>query len=283
MAYGVNAPFGLRPLSSIDGGSWTEKTNEYFIYADAAGTTTYGTSIFNGDPVVFNPINAQAGTIARYLPDYTDGAPSTFSALPIVGVFQSCEYTNTTGNLVLSPYWPASTQVQAGSKIKAYVLDDPSTIFDVQVSTFTDANAEAFVSNPVFPNTNATANLNGSFGSNFALNIGGGTNFDTITKNGGAVTEENPLLGYANNPADGNTRTGQSGFYLDVQTNTGGDPTHDYNKTIATLPLKAIGFTLNPKNKPRLGKTMETTPFLNVRVLINNHYYKAGTPGTTLA
>jgi len=277
MAYGVNAPFGLRPLSSIDGGSWTEKTNEYFIYADAAGTTTYETSIFNGDPVVFNPINAQAGTIARYLPNYADGTPSTFSDLPIVGVFQSCEYTNTTGNLVLSPYWPASTQVQAGSKIKAYVLDDPSTIFDVQVSTSINANGDAFVSNPVFPNTNATADLNGSFGSNFALNIGGGTNFNTVQVGGVANI-------YANNPADGNTRTGQSGFYLDVQTNTGGDVTHDYNKTTATLPLKAIGFTLNPKNKPRLAnQTMETTPFLNVRVLINNHYYKAGTVGTTLA
>ena len=31
MAYGVNAPFGLRPLCSINGGSWTEKTNEYNI------------------------------------------------------------------------------------------------------------------------------------------------------------------------------------------------------------------------------------------------------------
>jgi len=277
MAYGVNAPFGLRPISSINGGSWTEKTNEYFIYADATGTTTYEISIFNGDPVVFNPTNAQAGTIARYLPNYTDGTPSTFSALPIVGVFQSCEYINTTGNLVLSPYWPANTQVQAGSKIKAYVLDDPSTIFDVQVSTSTNANGNAFVSDPVFPNTNGEANLNGSFGSNFALNIGGGTNFDTVQVGGVANI-------YANNPAGGDTRTGQSGFYLDVQTNTGGDATHDYNKTTATLPLKAIGFTLSPKNKPRLvGQTMETTPFLNVRVLINNHYYKAGTPGTTLA
>ena len=278
MAYGVNAPFGLRPLSSIDGGSWTEKTNEYFIYADADGTTTYGTSIFNGDPVVFNPSNAQAGTIARYLPAYADGTPSTFSALPIVGVFQSCEYINTTGNLVLSPYWPANTQVQAGSKIKAYVLDDPSTIFDVQVSTSIDADNNKFVANPVFPNTNANGGgLNGSFGSNFALNIGGGTNFDTVQVGGVANI-------YANNPAGGDTRTGQSGFYLDVQTNTGGDATHDYNKTTATLPLKAIGFTLSPKNKPRLvGQTMESTPFLNVRVLINNHYYKAGTLGTTLA
>ena len=46
MAYGVNAPFGLRPISSINGGSWTEKVNEYFISASADGVTTYASNIF---------------------------------------------------------------------------------------------------------------------------------------------------------------------------------------------------------------------------------------------
>lgn len=53
MAYGVNAPFGLRPSSSINGGSWTEKVNEYFISASADGNTTYASNIFTGDPVIF--------------------------------------------------------------------------------------------------------------------------------------------------------------------------------------------------------------------------------------
>jgi hypothetical protein len=46
MAYGVNAPFGLQPISSISGGSWTEKVNEYYIYASADGATTYGDIYF---------------------------------------------------------------------------------------------------------------------------------------------------------------------------------------------------------------------------------------------
>ena len=284
MAYGVNAPFGLRPISSINGGSWTEKTNEYFIHASTDGTTTYASSIFTGDPVVFNPALANVGTISVYLPDFTDAAPSTFSDLPILGVFQGCEYTDATGKLVQSPYWPASTIVQAGTKIKAFVLDDPNTIFDIQISTSKDANLNAFVSRPYLPVTNSTPANVGSFGSNFALNIGGGTNFNTITKNGGAFDPKtNPYLGYKNNPASGDARTGQSAFYLDASTSNVLNNDHDYVKTTETLPLKAIGYTLDPKNTANSKLTLETTPFLNVRVMINNHYYKAGTVGTTLA
>lgn len=276
MAYGVNAPFGLRPISSINGGSWTEKTNEYYISASADGATTYASNIFTGDPVVFNPAVADAGTISVYLPNFTDAAPSTFSTLPILGVFQGCEYTDATGKLVQSPYWPASTRVQAGTKIKAFVLDDPNTVFDIQISTSKDANANAFVSRPYLPVTNDTEANVGSFGSNFALNIGGGTNFDTIQIDGKAAN-------YANNPTSGNTRTGQSAFYLDASTSTALNNDHDYVKTTATLPLKAIGYTLDPENTADSRLTLETTPFLNVRVMINNHYYKAGTVGTTLA
>ncbi len=276
MAYGVNAPFGLRPISSINGGSWTEKTNEYFIHASADGTTTYASNIFTGDPVVFNPAVADVGTISVYLPNFADATPSTFSDLPILGVFQGCEYTDATGKLVQSPYWPASTRVQAGTKIKAFVLDDPNTVFDIQISTSKDAADNVFVSKPYLPVTNTTNANAGSFGSNFALNFGGGTNFDTIEIN-------QSVANYANNPASGNTRTGQSAFYLDASTSTALNNDHDYVKTTATLPLKAIGYTLDPENTADSRLTLETTPFLNVRVMINNHYYKAGTVGTTLA
>src|SRR5271156_5455699 len=122
MAYGTNAPFGLRPISSINGGSWTEKVNEYYIYASADGATTYASSIYTGDPVVWNPTLANAGTIAVYLPDRTVATPGTYSALPILGVFMGCEYLSTvtgTNNLIKSAYWPASTAVIPGTFIKA--------------------------------------------------------------------------------------------------------------------------------------------------------------------
>lgn len=285
MAYGVNAPFGLRPISSITGGSWTEKVNEYYIYASADGTTTYGTSIFTDDPVVFTPTRADIavnpyGFITRYLPAFSDGTPSTFSALPLLGTFQGCQYTLPNGTLIKSPYWAGGTVVQAGSTIKCWVLDDPNVVFDVQVSTHVNGTGNAFVGTPTFPNLSANTSNGtvkaGSFGSNFALNVGGG-DFSS-----GPI---NPATGlrYPSNPATGNTLTGQSAFYLDVITITGGDAAHDYGKAVATLPLKAIGWTQNPQNIAAPGQTMSTTPFLNVRVIINNHVYGHNTAGTTLA
>jgi|SRR5271154_446831 len=299
MAYGVNAPFGLRPISSITGGSWTEKVNEYYISSTTANgiTTGYANSIFTGDPVVFNTANsnvnsaftATAGTIALYSPVYADATPSTFSVCPILGVFMGCEYLSTvtgTNNLIKSAYWPGASQIVPGSLIKAYVIDDPEVVYDVQMSTHIAANANAFyglaptlpVINPSGANNQVT--LAGSFGSNFALNVGGGGNFGTILANGNAI-------GYTDNPATGSTLTGQSAYYLDVTTPTGGNLTHDYNKTLATLPLKAIGYTRNPNNIARLNPvefagnyTLANTPFLNVMVMINNHVWKAGTPGT---
>lgn len=296
MAYGVNAPFGLRPISSITGGSWTEKVNEYYIYASPDGLTTYGTSIFTGDPVIFNTSSNDlitgnrnlGGTIAIYNPEFTDGAPSTFSTVPLLGVFVGCEYTsvvNGTNNLIKSAFWPANTAVVPGSVIKAYVIDDPNVVYDIQVSTHIDANANAFVASPTFPNANPNVADNtvkaGGFGSNFALNIGGGTNFDTVINSYTTATGNT----YANNPATGSTLTGQSAFYLDVATPTGRGANlgHDYGKAVATLPLKVVGWTQHPNNIAATTLSQAFTPFLNVRVVINNHVYGHNAAGPVLA
>jgi hypothetical protein len=289
MAYGVNAPFGLRPISSITGGSWTEKVNEYYIYTDPNGTNSYNVSIFTGDPVVFTPTAANitgnpsvGGFITRYLPAFADAAPATFSTLPLLGVFVGCEYTsvvNGTNSLIKSAFWPAGTAVVPGTLIKAFVIDDPNVVYDVQISSSIDAVGNAFIGSPTFPNQNTNGNRKGAFGSNFALNIAGGTNFSTVINAYTTATGNT----YANNPASGSTLTGQSAFYLDVATPVGGDATHDYLKTTATLPLKVVGWTQNPNNVAATGLTQATTPFLNVRVIINNHVYGHSVVGTTLA
>lgn len=252
MAYGVNAPFGLRPISSITGGSWTEKVNEYYIAASADGLTTYGTSIFTGDPVIWNPVvaNQGGGTIARYNfnTDYNAGTNTT----SVLGVFMGCEYfsTNTaTNNLIKSAYWPASSQVVAGTKIKAYVIDDPNVVYDIQVSTWTNVLNDAR-----FPY--------GLMGQNFGFGLAGG---------GGNI----------NNPAGGSTLTGQSAVYL-ATTFTGNNPAH----TVVTLPLKVLGYTNNPNNLANpisYAADATTAPFLNVMVQINNHTYRAGSLGVVAA
>ncbi len=294
MAYGTNAPFGLRPICSINGGSWTEKVNKYNIYASADGATTYSTSIFTGDPVQFGTsvaatpaANGLMGTIARWTSAFADDTPSTFAAKPVLGVFMGCEYfaLNNPTVSVPSKFWPASTQVVPGSQITAFVLDDPNVVYDIQVSTHIDAAAHAFVGLPYFPNTNATGGfaLAGSFGRNFALNIGGGTNFDTVY---GPVPPylANTAGVYANNPAAGSALTGESAFYLDVSTPVGGDLTHDYSKVVTTLPVRAVAFTPNVSNVAAPGLTLGTTPFLNVMVTLNNPVYAIGSvPSTYVA
>lgn len=254
MAYGVNAPFGLRPLSSISGGSWTEKTNEYYIAATADGVTTYGTSIFTGDPVIWNTAiaNQGGGTIARYGFN-TDGNAGT-NTTSVLGVFMGCEYisvVNGANTLIKSAYWPAATRVVAGTKIKAYVIDDPDVVYDVQVSTWTNVLNDAR-----FPY--------GLMGQNFGLGLGGG---------GGNLTPQNP--------ADGSTLTGQSAVYL-AKVFTANNPA----QTLVTLPLKVIGYTKNPNNLANpISYTADATtaPFLNVMVQINNHTYRAGSLGVVAA
>lgn len=283
MAYGTNAPFGLRPVSSILGGSWTEKTNEYHIYASADGTNTYANSIFTGDPVVWGTslgatpaADGLFGTIAAYNPHFTDGTPSTFNGAPIVGVFVGCEYLSTvtaTNNLIKSPFWPGGAQVMPGTKIKAYIIDDPEVLFDVQVSVFNNAIAGFFSAFPNFPNPNPITTDAGSFGSYFALNIGGGTNFNTVFINGllGGPT------GYANNPATGSTITGQSAYYLCVDTSTATDyNNHDYRKDSESLPVRALYYTKNPNNIAAVNSidvnppyVIQHTPFINVTVALN--------------
>jgi hypothetical protein len=250
MAYGTNAPFGLRPLFSISGGSWTEKTNEYYISTSADGATTYAANLFTGDPVIWNPAaaNQGGGTIAVCTFN-TDGTNAA-NTVSVLGVFMGCEYTLPTGVLVKSAYWPASTAVLAGSVIKAFVIDDPDVVYDVQVSSLADVlNNARFIKSFV--------------GQNFGLAVGGG---------GGSLVP--------NNPAAGSVRTGQSAFYL--------NPVFTANNvhTTVTLPLKVIGYTNNPTNLANLisyTADATTAPFLNVMVQINNHTYRAGSLGVVAA
>lgn len=262
MAYGVNAPFGLRPVSSITGGSWTEKTNVYHIYSSEDGATTYDGDIFNGDPVMWqvtDPVGRPGTNTIERATIYNEYPPVDAVAYPILGVFQSCEYTTPDGKLVQSPYWPASTIVQAGSEIKAYVIDDPSVVWEIQVSTAINDLATARFG---YGTEGIGDGENSEFGQNFTFGLGGGG--DQLVPN---------------NPESGNTRTGQSAIYLN--NSSGNSATTRSN---ATLPLKAIGFSLNTQNLPIYEPEPGTSntrvrAFLNVRVIINNHVFSGGTIG----
>lgn len=174
MSYGTNAPIGVRPLTAISGGGWTQKTRPYNIPALPTGLTTYATSLFRGDPVVWNPTlaiggsNVAGGTISRYA---YDNAVMVNNVGAVIGSFCGCEYYDVNGNFIFSPAWIAGTLIKANTSIVSYIMDDPMGAFEMQVSTATDVLDDArFTYNAqstLYPATGAM------FGQNFAFGLGG--------------------------------------------------------------------------------------------------------------
>ena len=106
-----DAAFGMRPIGRIGGTPYTGGTSRYRIAAN------YGTAIFQGDMVA----QVTGGTVEVH----ADGG-----TVPIVGVFNGCQYTDpTTGEQKFSNFYPASTNA---SDIIAFIIDDPMVIFEIQ-------------------------------------------------------------------------------------------------------------------------------------------------------
>jgi len=107
----TNAPFGFRPVRKLGGGEIT--TNIYSI------STTYATPIYDGDPVEMTGTGRNVQLAAA---DNSDN----------IGVFKGCTYKTVTGEIVYSHYWPGVSDSK--SEIKAYVIDDPDVIFEIQAN-----------------------------------------------------------------------------------------------------------------------------------------------------
>ena len=106
-----DAAFGLRPIGRIGGTPYTGGQSRYRIAAN------YGTAIFQGDMVM----QVTGGTVEIH----ADGG-----TVPIVGVFNGCQYTDpTTGEQRFSNYYPASTNA---SDLIAFIIDDPMVVFEIQ-------------------------------------------------------------------------------------------------------------------------------------------------------
>ena len=156
MSNGINAPYGLQIVQSQIGNGGTQKLGQYFIYADDTGQNTYNASIFQGDMVKYYPARGAGafdpllGTIVPALTPQTGAVANTIVGVP-VGIFIGCQFTDAlTGYQVNSDYWPASRQVKKGTKIIAWVNDDPEVVFKVQISTSTN-NTPAAAQNTIAP------------------------------------------------------------------------------------------------------------------------------------
>jgi len=109
-----DAAFGMKPVRMIGGAPYSGGSSRYRIAAN------YGTSIFQGDMVA----QVTGGTVEVH----ADGG-----TVPIVGVFNGCQYTDpTSGEQVFSNYYPASTNA---SDIIAFVIDDPMVVFEIQADS----------------------------------------------------------------------------------------------------------------------------------------------------
>ncbi len=103
-----DAAFGLRANSKLGSNVNSEGTTEYSIASGASG------NIFSGDPVKM----ANTGTILV-----------AAAGDQLLGVFRGCRFTNSSGEVIYSPYWPDGT---VSSDAVAFVVDDPNALFEVQ-------------------------------------------------------------------------------------------------------------------------------------------------------
>lgn len=202
MAYanGTNAPFGLQPRQNLLSTTPSGQQGEYLI---ASG---YATSLFNGDRVT----RLSDGTIGI--------APA---GTPALGVLQQVKYVDTSGNPQIQTYWPAGTATLQALPAFAYIVDDYTIEFDVQVSNSVNS-----------PNPSILTSM---LGLNANLAIGGG---------GANIVPQNPT--------SGNTQTGISAYYLDFSTlNT--DSTLDvkivrfspFIGNVSAVPFNNVIVTLN--------------------------------------
>lgn len=107
----INGPFGFRPIRHMSGREIVQ--NEYTI------ASAYSSNICTGDPV------EMTGTGRNIQLSAANNVDS-------IGVFVGCQYVNSQGEQKFSKFWPAST---TATEIKAFVIDDPDVIFEIQMST----------------------------------------------------------------------------------------------------------------------------------------------------
>ena len=152
MSYGINAPQGLVPCRTLTGAPITMPVNTYTLSADSTGQITYDNNIFTNDPVTFDGNgNVRLAAVGE----------------PILGVFISCQYEETTATNPVNPfnfysYWRASSSIRPGSKILVSIMDDPNLIYNIQSNLATGLTMAS-----VGKNANFAIPLNGA-----GLNIG---------------------------------------------------------------------------------------------------------------
>jgi|TARA_E500000318_G_C3531660_1_gene200796 hypothetical protein len=165
-----NAAFGLRPLGKLGSNVNSEGTTEYSIASGASG------NIFSGDPVKM----ASTGTILV-----------AAAGDQLLGVFRGCRFTNASGEVIYSSYWPNGT---VSSDAVAFVVDDPNALFEVE-SAATGSVVQTVVGN--------NADIVYAAGS-----TSDGQSAVTISGTTAATTAQLRIIGISNDPENNTLGTG---------------------------------------------------------------------------
>ena len=119
------APYGLKPVKRADGMAYAGATSQYLI--DPAGEAT---NLFNGQVVHIGADGYIALSTATGADAGTNALPTGTTLTGSLGVFVGCEYVNDQGQPTFAQYYPSGTS--NGGAIRAYVVDDPNVLFQVQ-------------------------------------------------------------------------------------------------------------------------------------------------------
>jgi hypothetical protein len=165
MAYPtVSAPYGFRPINSVDGKPYAGATRQLPI------ASTNNTPIYYGDIVALT----SGGTIA--LSTVTTDS-TTAAANYTYGVFMGCQYVNGQSQTVQAQSYPGNA---AATSAVAYVVDDPMAAYKVAV---------------VYANSVVTTVNQSIVGVNMAIDQGTGSN--TTGDSGTGVLVATNALGNA--------------------------------------------------------------------------------------
>lgn len=119
------SPYGFRAVNLKGGQPYAGSTRQFII--DPAG---HSGNIFNGSLVYVNADGYLALATASGADGTTNAFPAGTTLTGVVGVFVGCEYTNAQGQRIWSQYYPTGTT----GDVKAYVVDDPDVVFQVQAN-----------------------------------------------------------------------------------------------------------------------------------------------------
>ena len=120
----ILAPYGLRPVNLLGGRVYSGSTRMYAIPA------SYAVNLQFGDAVMITNTGSTRGTLSRFNATTTaTTATATGGGFGFVGVFVGCTYTDPTYGFVARQTYQAGN---TATDIKAYVVDDPDALFQMQ-------------------------------------------------------------------------------------------------------------------------------------------------------